>query len=268
MRDWTIAIAALVLVVAVATIGMLAVRWLVSLSVLESHTAVAGHIYSVVGAVYGVLVAFVVVVAWERHEEARRWAESEANAAADLDRYAAAFRPEARDRFRAELRAYARTVIEDEWPAMARGMARHRAWRAYDRLWAAYTSYEPATETKRLWFNASVDRLTDLGDHRRLRLLSGRDQIPGALWVVLLVGGAIVVGFSYLFGARSTWSQVLMTGLLATTIAIVLLLLAALQHPYRGVAAVEPEAMRQLLDSMDDEPTPVPAGAADEEARR
>lgn len=259
MRDWTIGIAALLLVVVLATIGMLAVRWIVSLPVLESHTAVAGHIYSVVGAVYGVLVAFVVVVAWERHEEARRWAEREANAAADLDRYAVAFPPEARDRFQAELRAYAKEVIEDEWPAMARGVARHRAWRAYDRLWAAYTSYEPTTETERIWFDASVNRLTDLGDHRRLRLLSGRNQVPGALWVVLLAGGVIVVGFSYLFGARSTWSQVLMTSSLATSVALVLLLLAALQQPYRGVAAVEPEAMRQLLESMEDD---APAGAA------
>jgi hypothetical protein len=43
-----------------------------------------------------------------------------------------------------------------------------------------------------------------LNDARRDRLVDAEDGLPALLWVVLPLGGVIVVGFTYLFGLDNT----------------------------------------------------------------
>jgi hypothetical protein len=80
-----------------------------------------------------------------------------------------------------------------------------------------------------------LTRLNQLGDQRRLRMLSSRSGgVPTVMWGVLLGAGAITIGFSYLFGMRNAVAQVLMTAGLAMTIALVLLSILALEQPLGG----------------------------------
>jgi hypothetical protein len=66
-------------IVGLAIGGMLLVRRSVTLSTLESHNQVAGYIYSVVGVVYAVLLAFIVIIVWQKHTEVQVQVEQEAN---------------------------------------------------------------------------------------------------------------------------------------------------------------------------------------------
>jgi hypothetical protein len=52
----------------------------------------------------------------------------------------------------------------------------------------------------------------DLNDARRDRLVDAKEGLPALLWVVLLLGGVIVVGFTYLFGLDNTLVHTLMVG--------------------------------------------------------
>ena len=67
------------------------------------------------------------------------------------------------------------------------------------------------------------------------------------MWAVLVGAGAITIGFSFLFGTKNTVAQALMTGGLAMTIALVLLSIVSMEHPFAGLARVEPEAFKQHL---------------------
>jgi hypothetical protein len=71
--------------------------------------------------------------------------------------------------------------------------------------------------------------------------------LPAILWAVLLVGGVITVGFTYLFGLRSTVVHVLMVAALALIIGLVLFTVAALDYPFRGDVRIGPEAFEQAL---------------------
>ena len=71
--------------------------------------------------------------------------------------------------------------------------------------------------------------------------------MPAILWAVLLVGGVITVGFTYLFGLRSTTVHVLMVAALALVIGLVLFTVAALDFPFRGTVHIGPEAFEQAL---------------------
>ncbi|HEV3476183.1 MAG TPA: hypothetical protein VG127_01750, partial [Rubrobacteraceae bacterium] len=88
----------------------------------------------------------------------------------------------------------------------------------------------------------------NLVDERRLRLFEAGGGIPRVLWFVLVVGGMIVVGFTYLFGLENTRSHRLMIASLAAIISLVLFTIYALDYPFRGITRIEPVPFELVLD--------------------
>src|SRR5215216_1883095 len=67
-----------------AVIGLALVQRLVPVETRKDHNDVAGFIYAVLGVIYAVLLALVVIAAWEDFGRARDTVESEANALAEI----------------------------------------------------------------------------------------------------------------------------------------------------------------------------------------
>jgi hypothetical protein len=61
----------------------------------------------------------------------------------------------------------------------------------------------------------------------------------------------VIVGFSYLFAIDDGWIHALMTGSLATLVALLLLLNYQLETPFAGVSAIEPTAMELVRTEID-----------------
>ena len=82
-------IAGVVLVVAaVVGAGLVLVRRTVSQQLLARHTDVVGYVYQGVGVIYGVILAFVVIAAWEEYGDAQSATVDEATAVLNLARMA------------------------------------------------------------------------------------------------------------------------------------------------------------------------------------
>jgi Protein of unknown function (DUF4239) len=251
MSAWILGLLVVGATVGLAIGGMLLVRRSVTLSTLESHNEVAGFIYSVVGVVYAVLLAFIAIVVWQQHTTVQTQVEQEAIELGDLYRNAQVFPEEVRTRLQNQIRAYSRIVVEKEWPAMAKGETSADAWAALNQLWRVYQQLEPRNDYESVWYSKSLDRLDQVGDYRRLRLLSNRAAVPVLMWVVLLATGVITIGFSFFFGTQNSSAQALMIAALSATIALVLFLIWALNHPFAGLVRVEPAAFHQLWSIID-----------------
>ena len=93
---------AMVIVAAImlALLGLAVVSRSVPHDRLARHTDVAGYVYAVIGVIYAVILAQVVVAAWDEYRDARAVAADEANAVLNLARLAQVW-PEA-DRLRVE----------------------------------------------------------------------------------------------------------------------------------------------------------------------
>jgi hypothetical protein len=106
--------------VSLAALGGLAlVQRLVPTEVRQKHNDVAGFIYAVLGVVYAVLLALVVIATWESYESARVTVEDEANALAEIF-WLAHWMPQPEGRELQELaRSYAEDVVDEEWPLNA-----------------------------------------------------------------------------------------------------------------------------------------------------
>jgi hypothetical protein len=241
-------LAIVVLATALSLGGLILVRRSVELRTLESHHDVAGFILAVVGVVYAVLLAFVVVVTWQQFEDARTAADQEAEVAGGLYRSSAALSTGGAQ-VRVALRAYARSVVEQEWPAMA---AHHRESPqtdvALNRVWAALQAARPRGARQAEFYRHAVTHLLNLGELRRSRVLSSGNRLPIPIWIVLIAGAAISVGFTYFFGVKNFLAQALMVGALAAVIGLVLFLIVSLDLPFTGEVGVRPTAMKDALE--------------------
>jgi hypothetical protein len=83
-------------------------------------------------------------------------------------------------------------------------------------------------------------------DARRQRLHDNETGIPGILWWTLFAFAAITIGFTYLFGLESLKIQLLMTAALSTAIALIFVLIAELDYPYRGDTGITPHSWYQI----------------------
>jgi hypothetical protein len=239
-------------ITSVAVAGALLVRRWATVDVLERHNEVAGFIYAVIGVLYAVLLGFTAIIVWERFDQAQVVVEKEANELGDLFRDAQTLPDDVRKELETKLRSYAQLVVEKEWPAMTGGKSSPEAWYAYNQLWQTYYRFRPQNEYERIWYAQSLTRLNQLGDQRRLRLLSSQSGgVPSMMWVVLIGAGTITIGFSFLFGTKNTVAQVLMTAGLAMTIALVLLSILALEQPFAGITRIGPNAFNQLTNIFD-----------------
>lgn len=240
-----------VVIVAAALTGLVVVRKIVPLGHLAQYTDVSGYVYAVIGVMYGVILAQVVVAAWDDFESAREYAAAEANAILSLDRLSRSWPAAQRDPVHEGLIAYATTVIEVEWPAMERGdfSSTIDAGSVND-LWEVYGAVARSPVGAEPSFAASLDQLDDLNSARRERFLLGQTALPQTMTATLLLGAVVTVGFSYLFAIEDRWLHGLLTSSLAVLIALLLLLVYQLQTPFHGVDAVEPLAMQTVLDDI------------------
>ena len=227
--------------------GLTLVQRLVSPGLRQEHNDVAGFIYAVLGVAYAVLLAFVVIAVWEQYQAARDTTDREANELAEI--YWLAYQlPESEGRQVQELaQSYARVVVEEEWPLMEDGQFSPQAWALVDEIRQRIGQFESSTSNEQVLQDQGLTRVHDLADARRLRLLETHEDIPTILWVVLLSGGVITIGFTYLFGLENTWAHSLMVGALAAVIALVLFTIYSLDNPFAGDVRLDPEALELLL---------------------
>jgi len=201
---------AIFLFVLVSVAGLVLVQRMVPVELRKQHNDVAGFIYAVLGIAYAVLLGLVVVAAWEQFQTARNTTEREASELAEVF-WLGHRLPEAEGHRLQELaRSYARVVVDEEWPLMAGGGSSPRAWELMDEIRLTIQNMNPDTEAEQVLYDQGLERVYDLADARRDRLLDAREGIPPILWVVLVVGAIVTVGFTYLFGLDDTTTHMLM----------------------------------------------------------
>jgi uncharacterized membrane protein YraQ (UPF0718 family) len=233
--------------IALAVGGLVFVQRLVPATLRRQHNDVAGFIYAVLGVVYAVLLGLMVVAVWEEWNAATNAADREASELAEVF-WVADRMPEAEGHQIQELaRSYARVVVEDEWPLMRQGKSSPKAWKLLDEIRSEVQNFQPSTPAQQILYEQALEHVHELADARRERLLDADQGLPTILWIVLVVGGIVVTGFTYLFGLDNTIIHLLMVAALALIIALVLFTVAELDFPFSGGVRIGPEAMEQVL---------------------
>jgi len=232
--------------------GMMIVRRRVPVEVLEAQHEVGGFLYSALAVIYGILLAFVVFVVWTSYQSASDSVASEADQLVDLLRLSEGFSPATGATIRQALRQYTNSVIVEEWPAMRDGRESPSVEKDIESLWRGFVHpAAPVASYELLLYQESLDRMAHLSDARRARLGKSGARISTMLWILLLGGGMIMILFTYFFGIRNVRAQMLMTAALASQIAFILFLVAAIDRPFDGVMRIGTRPFERVIQRID-----------------
>jgi hypothetical protein len=233
-----------------AMAGPFLVRLRIRLAHLRGNNEVAGFKFAVIGVLYAVLLAFVVVISWERFHDAENALASEAGAAATVYRVAGGLDEATDTALRANLAAYLNSVLRDDWPAMVRGHSSAVTTKVLSDLYDQVIHYHPENLGDSNLQSDLLSELDQMTRARRERLLMAEGTVHEVIWFVLFLGAGLTISFTFFFGTENLIAQSLMTGILAAIILSAVLVVIALDRPYTGAVTVSKEPIRSVLADM------------------
>lgn len=243
---WLATILVIVLPTMVAMAGPAYIRRKVSLERLTTNNEIAGFKFAIVGVIYAVLIAFAVIVVWERFNDAETAVLQEAGASVTIYRLVAGPEPESAAT-RDALDKYLRLVIDRDWPQMAVGLESREANSALNNLYEVATRLSSKGLLAAPVMEELFKQLDAITQARRVRLHLGAGIVPGILWIVLSVGAVLTIGFTFFFGTENLSAQVMMTGILSVLVLMGLLVIISIDHPFTGPVHVDSAPLENVL---------------------
>jgi hypothetical protein len=224
-----------------------------------TDTARAAGVFTVLGTVVAVLLAFVIFLALETFSTAKETAGQEAVATTQLYRTAALLPDPGGSVLRGELVCYARAVVEDEWRTMSDGRESPTVHEWLDRMASSISSISPENEREATAYGEWFDQDAERREGRRGRLAQAEPFVPALVWAVLVIGVLLVIVHAVLFAdaAERVLVQAVMVGGITAVLASGLLVVSYLDSPYgERTGAVEPTEMRFTLELIEETRTP------------
>jgi hypothetical protein len=245
-------VSAPILVGLTTTLAMLGpglVRRFVALERLTTNNEIAGFKFATVGVLYAVLLAFAIILVWQKFSDAETTVAQEAGAAETIYRLSYGLAGDSAAELRGTLSAYLTVVGADDWPAMDRGAAggSRTARQALDTLYMTLIKAHAAQPGNAPVISEILHQLDVMTQARRLRLVAAEGTVPNVIWLVLFGGAILTVVFTFFFGTNSLPAQTAMTGLLSLLIFAELLTIVMIDRPFSGAIRVEPRPLADVL---------------------
>ncbi|MDJ0868667.1 MAG: DUF4239 domain-containing protein [Myxococcota bacterium] len=169
--------------------------------------------------------------------------EQESEHLEDVHHDLARFGGAAAERLRDLVIAYASSVVRDEWPALARGVADERTSELFDRLEAGVIELEPATEEQETLHERMLvdfDQITDLRIDRHFHAVVA----PPAFLYIAALGFLCTMG---MLGVHApTVRSLALIFFYCAFIGVVVYFILSLSHPFEGIARIGPEPFQTL----------------------
>lgn len=96
---------------------------------------------------------------------------------------------------------------------------------------------------------SQLDQLYDARLERGILATSGVDPV---VWTVVLLGTVLTISFGVLFGVTNLVSHVVMTCLLSFSIALVIIMIIAIDWPFFGADSVTPAPLQAIATAIVD----------------
>jgi Protein of unknown function (DUF4239) len=225
-----------VIVAMAAAVGLkLALASVMSLETLHVEVHAVGAYLAVIGALYGIIVAFLMFVVWEQFNRVQTGLGKEAAALEDLCRVATFLA--ARDsagRIRLAVRHYVKSTVSDEAPRLARGEESTVARDQFAALLQAVRGADVTTGKDDVVFDELLRALARVMEARDDRLTVSVTRIPGTLWNMVVFVSIVVFGGFLVLWVHALWLSLFMVAAVAGSITFLLSTLKDMDNPFVG----------------------------------
>lgn len=246
--NWLFGILTVAVFLAIGIGGLCLTRgWVRRLHVVDhSHNDIVGFYLAAVTVFYGITLGLLAVGTWTTYSDAQGKVDHEAAALAGLYRDVGGLPEPLRKTLQTDLRNYARQVIDIGWPLQRHGIVLNNASPVLNQIRDHFMSFEPASERQKIVAAEVYRAYNDLTESRQDRHNSVNSGMPAPLWTLLILGAVICIAVTWCFHTVSFSMHFWMTTLLSGLLGLMLYLVAALDHPYRGKISVDAEPLERV----------------------
>jgi Protein of unknown function (DUF4239) len=220
----------------------------------EGHNGSLSPFLTCVGLVYGALLGFTIVVAWEQFSSAEANVSNEASTVTTMYRQTVGMPVPEQTQMRELLRNYAKAVEGPEWQnAIRAGTGTEGARDALNDMYRVLGGEQSSAASNPI-SQKFLDQLTTLASERNQRILDSKPRIPGLLWTGLIFGGVVLLGLGGFMRLGSARGHLVLLSAVAVLLGLLLFIVYWLDHPFGnqlGVTSAPFEQSLSVFDSID-----------------
>lgn len=213
----------------------------------ENHT-VASYIFNAFSISYGVLLAFIVYANWYNNERAQQNVYYETSYISNLYSDAQVLPDSIRKVVEGRIINYTKAVIDDEWIKLSEEKTSLIAESMLDDLWKVYTHIPISQISNPFLYQISLEKLNNISQYRRLRILDMQQTTPIIIWIVLFVCFSVSLGYAYFFTTKKRGTHLILITTFIIINILIFYLIYVLDHPYEGYSSISSEPFQLLLD--------------------
>jgi hypothetical protein len=243
---------------ALAVVGFLIFHRLVKPIDLNEHQGFLDAMLNIVGTLVSIVLGLLVAAALDRYHTLEQSVDKEAADVSQVYRLARGLPGESQDRMLSFCKTYCHDVVDQEWPDMALGKPNYITLLTYSEAMGWMATFKPANDGESNVQAAIINSLLEIGDCRRMRLLSLDNYWTRHLLPVLLMCAVIVFAFAFLYMRRGATLHAVVICLVAAAMGGNLGLIVLLDNPFRGDWMIQPKGFifnLKLLDELPKSPS-------------
>jgi hypothetical protein len=217
------------------------------------HNSTLSPFVTTVALVYGALLGFTVVVAWEQFSGASANVAAEASTLTTMYRQTVAMPQPEQGEMRNLLRAYTTAVAGPEWERQDTGGTSDSARAALTEMYRVLSRQDPDARSGPV-NGEFLGQLTVLASERNTRVLDAEPRIPSLLWGGLIFGGVVLITLMGFMRLDSTRGHVMLSGSVAVLLGLLLFIVFCLDHPFGmqlGVTSAPFEHSLEVFGAVD-----------------
>ena len=214
----------------------------------QTLTGVVAPFFGSVGILFGLLTGFLASDISDRNRQASRVMLAELDSLHTTQTLSVASIGDMAA-IREALRAYAQSVVKDEWPHMEEGRS-PKTETAFGELLRKVSDPAIARESGQAVNSALLAAVARLGSARSDRMALAEDKTNQLKWLTVLILGIITqvsIGLVHLDKPRA---QAASLTVFSTAVIVALTLIAAQEEPYSGIVSVSPSPISDFIDQM------------------
>ncbi len=198
-------------------------------------------VLGVFGALYGALLAFVIVIAWQDLQATKGHVAAEAASVAAVVRDANFFPKQVQDGISAAVNEYLHSTVDVDWKEMRVRHTPAVSSAAVNKLYAVMDGYVPQGKKESAAFKQMLADLGNLTGNRMARVGDSRREVPTLLQFLIFGGAICILLLASAYRAENFFDSALLLTLLSLLLAGSSVLVLGLNHPFSGAISVSPE---------------------------
>ncbi|TFV57167.1 DUF4239 domain-containing protein [Mycobacterium sp. PS03-16] len=217
----------------------------------RKETGSLSSFVTTVALVYGALLGFTVVVAWEQFSSAEENVTNESSTLATMYRQTVSLPAPQQETMRGLLRSYTDAVVA-EWDHQGNASASADARASITEMYRVLGGQPSVTSNPIA--GEMRDQLNTLTTQRNTRILDAESRIPGLLWSGLLFGAVLLVALTASSRLDIRRNHMILAAAIAVLLGLLLFLIFWLDHPFGRQLGVTPASYDytiQVFDGVD-----------------